>query len=172
MPKNNSRLPFLAQIYIHLSHYLCLSHLGKPKRKPTKMTVWGKLLCPLGLNDFNNYRMISFQGFPISTKLEGQQAYTVTPTLQLDIFLCPIYVSPCPSYKLYYNNTKNKAKSFQLNFTPHLGYIQRPLNWLASNLQRSRQEDSCLTTCIYTYSYVYRQRSCSFVRKESNFITE
>lgn len=30
------------------------------------------------LNEFNSNRTVSFQGFPISTELEGQQPYTIT----------------------------------------------------------------------------------------------
>lgn len=75
-------------IFWHIFTFTCHDTLvypghGKSERKPAEGTSnTGPALGPLGtnakgLNEFNSNRFISFQGFPISTKLE-EQPYAIT----------------------------------------------------------------------------------------------
>lgn len=85
-----------------------------------------------------------------------------------------LYVSPHPSYKLYYNYTKNKPKSFLAGLYPIHG-----IYWKAIKLaclqpsQRSCQEDSGFNNMyIYILICTLTKKLLFQLEKKLDFITE
>lgn len=131
---------------------------------------------------------------PLGTNAKGWMNSTVTETflskdfpfppswrnnpMQLPIFnwtyFSVPYVSPHPSYKLYYNCTKNKPKSFLAELYPTHGIYWKAIKMgCLQRSQRSCQEDSGFNNMyIYILICTLTKKLLFQLEKKLDFITE
>lgn len=101
-----SRLHVLAYVYIHLSQYFSLPHLGKSKSLTRRLAAWGQLLRPWEPMQKAEWIQQWPDGFFQRISHFHQAGGPMTLhnyTLSTWTYFSVLYVSPQPSYKLYYN---------------------------------------------------------------------
>lgn len=179
MPKEFSQDCIFWHTFTFTCHdtLVCSGH-GKSERKPAEGTGNTRPApAPLGTNNKKAEWIQQYQNHFLPRISHFHQAGGITlcnyPFSKWTYFSV-LYVSPHPSYKLYYNYTKNKPKSFLAELYPIHG-----IYWKAIKLaclqpsQRSCQEDSGFNNMyIYILICTLTKKLLFQLEKKLDFITE